>query len=450
VKKRSWRANVCLLSGLVAGMLLGCGGTGGGTASTTSSPVLSVSGQLAVSPASLAFGNVTVGSTKSLTATMTASTASVTVQSAAVSDPAYSITGITFPFTLNPATNPSATYTVNFAPTGAGTVNATITFNTNASNSPITQTLSGTGVAPPPGTTALSPALPGLTGGKDFGSVNAGSSASTTGTLTAVGGRVNISAVAVSPTGAPFSVTLPFPPPFPVLSGQPQTFTVTFSPLSAASSSATITFTSDASNSPTSLNVTGTGFVQLSVALTGGTDFGNVLIGSTASKPGTLSAQGATVHVSAVTTTPAGAPFSVTGLPALPFAVVPGQSQAFNVTFSPTSGGSSSANITFTSDASTPSSLSVKGAGVLQHSVDLSWTASATPGVNYNVYRGVTSGVHPNKLNTNLVACPAAPCAFTDSTVQSGITYFYVVRAVDANNVESVDSNEATAPIPFP
>jgi fibronectin type 3 domain-containing protein len=63
----------------------------------------------------------------------------------------------------------------------------------------------------------------------------------------------------------------------------------------------------------------------------------------------------------------------------------------------------------------------------------------------YNVYRGTTSnGPYPTKLNPSLVTV----ADFTDSTVANGTTYYYVVTAVDSSNVESVDSNQATAIVP--
>jgi len=48
------------------------------------------------------------------------------------------------------------------------------------------------------------------------------------------------------------------------------------------------------------------------------------------------------------------------------------------------------------------------------------------------------------KLNSSLVAV----LTYTDSTVQSGTTYFYVTTAVDSSGNESVHSNEVSAPIP--
>jgi fibronectin type 3 domain-containing protein len=63
----------------------------------------------------------------------------------------------------------------------------------------------------------------------------------------------------------------------------------------------------------------------------------------------------------------------------------------------------------------------------------------------YNVYRGTTpSGPYPTKLNPALVTL----VDFTDSTVTNGTTYYYVVTSVDSSDVESVDSNQATAIIP--
>jgi hypothetical protein len=71
-----------------------------------------------------------------------------------------------------------------------------------------------------------------------------------------------------------------------------------------------------------------------------------------------------------------------------------------------------------------------------QHKVTLSWKASASPIVGYNVYRRGTSGVV--KLNLE----PVPGTTYVDSTVQSGQTYFYVTRAVNAKGTESTPSNE--------
>jgi hypothetical protein len=80
-----------------------------------------------------------------------------------------------------------------------------------------------------------------------------------------------------------------------------------------------------------------------------------------------------------------------------------------------------------------PSALSVSSSST--GSVSLSWTASATVGVSYDVYRNEV-GIAIN------VPC----CVYTDTTAQAGVAYSYTVRA----NAESVDSNAATVMIPLP
>jgi fibronectin type 3 domain-containing protein len=84
----------------------------------------------------------------------------------------------------------------------------------------------------------------------------------------------------------------------------------------------------------------------------------------------------------------------------------------------------------------------------IQHAVDLNWVGSTSTGVTgYYVYRSTVSGTGYAKLN----AASAAPTTtYTDSTVQSGVTYYYVVTAVDGSNNESMFSNESMAVIPIP
>jgi FG-GAP-like repeat/Putative Ig domain len=79
---------------------------------------------------------------------------------------------------------------------------------------------------------------------------------------------------------------------------------------------------------------------------------------------------------------------------------------------------------------------------VTASSVSLSWTASiSTDVVSYNVYRGTT----PGGPYSNIGSVSSTQNTFTDSTVSSGPTYYYVVAAVIANNLESANSNEVSA-----
>jgi fibronectin type 3 domain-containing protein len=81
---------------------------------------------------------------------------------------------------------------------------------------------------------------------------------------------------------------------------------------------------------------------------------------------------------------------------------------------------------------------------LVTHSTTLSWGASSSTVVGYNVYSGSVSGGPYNKLTSS----PVAVLTYKDSSVQSGKTYFYVVTAVNSSGGESTFSNQATASIP--
>jgi len=78
------------------------------------------------------------------------------------------------------------------------------------------------------------------------------------------------------------------------------------------------------------------------------------------------------------------------------------------------------------------------------HSVALSWNASTSTVPGYNIYRNTLSGGTYVRINSS----PVVGLNYTDSTVQSGTTYYYVTTAVDSTGVESVNSNQVSAAIP--
>jgi len=116
----------------------------------SNSPTLSLAGTgvsllLSASPASLSFGNVTVGSKSSHTVTLTNSgTASLSVSQAAITGTGFSISGLSLPLSL--AAGQNATFKATFAPTTTGSVTGSLSVVSNATNSPATVSLSGTGV----------------------------------------------------------------------------------------------------------------------------------------------------------------------------------------------------------------------------------------------------------------------------------------------------------------
>src|SRR5712692_3644413 len=106
-----------------------------------------VTGQLSISPATLDFGSVVVGQSKSLTATLSATGSSVTVSSATTSTSEFALSGLSFPSTI--AAGQSASFTVTFRPQASGTATASTSFTSDASNSPALESLTGSGTPPP-------------------------------------------------------------------------------------------------------------------------------------------------------------------------------------------------------------------------------------------------------------------------------------------------------------
>lgn len=179
-------------------------------------------------------------------------------------------------------------------------------------------------------------------------------------------------------------------------------------------------------------------------------NFGSVLDGlRSSSQTGTLTANGTAVTVTVANVS--GAAFSISGLPTLPFTIPAGQSQTFSVTFAPPSGspGTSSGRITFMSGSNNVSQT-LTGTGMLN--VALTWTASTTPNVTYNVYRCSTSAlacVSSQPANFGApIATQVAATSYIDSSVSHGVKYYYALTAVDANNKPSGLSMVASAAIP--
>lgn len=210
-------------------------------------------GQLSISPTSINFGSVTVGSSLTKTATLTAAGASVTISSAPSISAPFSITGLAFPLTL--ATGQSASFSLTFAPKSSGAASQNISFASDASNTPTVMALGGTGTSSPTPQLSISPTS------INFGSVAVGSSATKTATLSASGASVTISSA--PSISAPFSMSgLSFP--LTLAAGQNAPFSLSFTPKSSGTASQNISFTSNASNSPTVIALSGSGTITQS------------------------------------------------------------------------------------------------------------------------------------------------------------------------------------------
>ena len=87
---------------------------------------------LTVSPTSLAFGNVTVNTPSTLPVTLSSTgTAPVTINSATLSGTGFTMSGATFPVTLNPTQ--SVTLNVQFDPATAAAATGQLTIQSNSS-----------------------------------------------------------------------------------------------------------------------------------------------------------------------------------------------------------------------------------------------------------------------------------------------------------------------------
>lgn len=207
--------------------------------------------RLSLSAASLPFGNVVDGSSKSLTLTLSSTgTASVEVKSASITGTGFSLVAGTWPQTL--AVGQSLTVSVKFAPTTAAADLGSLTLSsTSSSGATSAVSLTGTGTAAPDPKLGLS------TTGLSFGTLTVGSSGDASVTLSSTGtSAVTVSAGSVAGTG--FSlVNGSFP--MAINPGATATVTVKFAPTAAGSDTGTLTLTSNSTLGTSSVvKLTGT------------------------------------------------------------------------------------------------------------------------------------------------------------------------------------------------
>ncbi|MGB8009118.1 MAG: choice-of-anchor D domain-containing protein [Terriglobales bacterium] len=104
--------------------------------------------KLELSPASLNFGSVKVGSDAKLPLTLTASNGSVTISADRSTSSEFTFVGLDLPVTIRAGDTLSVT--IQFTPSGSGEDPAKVGFISNAENSPSVEPVTGTGVAQDP------------------------------------------------------------------------------------------------------------------------------------------------------------------------------------------------------------------------------------------------------------------------------------------------------------
>jgi fibronectin type 3 domain-containing protein len=116
-----------------------------GTGNSTLTLTVTSTGLLSLTPSSINFGNVALGSDAIQSVVLNnTSASSITISQANVAGNEFSISGLSLPLTL--ATNQNSTFSVAFTPSSAGTVSGSVSLVSNATNSPTTEALSGTGI----------------------------------------------------------------------------------------------------------------------------------------------------------------------------------------------------------------------------------------------------------------------------------------------------------------
>ena len=200
--------------------------------------------QLICNVAALQVGEVVVGQASSKLVTITnRGRTNLTVLSAAPTGADFGLNGLDLPLTL--AAGASYTFSVTFAPEKSGRVDGSISIVSEAPKQTLTIRLSGTGRA-----TGQLQATPAAI---DFGDARVGLAATEKGQLTARGADVTVSSARISSEEFRLGgLSLPFTIP----AGHSVPFTITFVPKDKISSSATLSFASDAKNSPTERAVT--------------------------------------------------------------------------------------------------------------------------------------------------------------------------------------------------
>jgi len=263
-------------------------------------------------------------------------------------------------------------------------------------------------------------------------------------TLTNTGKNRSIRVSKISRSNGLFSIvdeTLPLT----LAPGRSRTLKIRFRPSAKGTASGDFTFSSNALNSSLEMTAHGTGVTGALVSAPRKISFGDVPLQKVKAEYTTLmNASSTPVKISAVTA--ADNEFSIQDLK-LPLTLRIGESYTFKSIFRPKSKGNKKASLTVISNAADSTlkvSLAGNGTAAVQHSVTLSWRSGGTGVAGYNVYRSESPGSDYSRLNQAL----DAKTTFSDGSVDSGKTYFYVTTAVSAAGAESGYSNQVKATVP--
>jgi hypothetical protein len=388
---------------------------------------------LTCTPCSLSFGTVALYETSSLSLELSNQGKSkITIARFASANPNFFVTGARLPVALEPGQ--AVKLKASFHPRLSQYLASELVLTTLHGYT-LTVAVQGTG--------KLGSLLPSPSA-LSFGSVSVGATRSATVSLTNQANyRVKVWKIAISGSGFSLSgLDLPLE----LKRGESFTFTASFAPQAASATSGIISAVSNTTALRIPISGTGASPGVLGVSPSA-LSFGNVGVGTSASRSGSLTASGSSVTVTSASI--GTSEFALGGI-ALPVTIPAGHSVAFSVAFKPQAAGAASTSLTFLSSASdsrayeTVAGTGTASAPASSYRVSLSWEASSSSVAGYYVYRGTTSGGPYSRIDSAI----DTENSYTDTTVLSGQTYYYVTASVTAKGVQSKYSNQVTATIP--
>jgi hypothetical protein len=417
-----------------------------GNSTTSGAPTITIS------RLSLSFGSVAVGTTSGADQVTLSGTGNA----------ALSITGITITgadagdfaqsnncgSSLAPGAN--CAISVTFTPSESGMRSGTLTITGNVAGGSQAISLTGMGMLP---LISISPTA------LSFAARSVGTTSMAQIVNVRNAGRVVLNITGMAITGADagdFALTgncASFIPP-----QRGCSLYVTFTPRAGGARTASVSIADNASGSPPTVSLRGTGVGPASGNSGTGSASGISLAPSSVS----FGSQpvGTTSAAETITLSNGGSiPLSISGLAmsgansgdfdemadTCGSALAAGSTCTIGVTFTPSSPGQRTATLSVTDNAgSSPQAASFAGTGSAD--VILFWGASPTTGVvGYNVYRGTSPG---GESSTPLNSTPVSGTSYVDVNVTAGMTYYYVLTSVGANGVQSAPSNETEAQVP--
>jgi fibronectin type 3 domain-containing protein len=456
--------------------------TSTGTANVTLTGTGQVNGpQLVATPATVNFGGVATGTSKSLSVLLQ-NAGSQTLTFAASTPPAapFSASGLPDPGTTL-ASGASVTATVTFSPTTDGTWSGSLGVGSDGGN--VSIALAATSGAPP--LLQITPMT------VDYGQVATGAAAVMTFAVKNVGGTDLTITKSKPPALGPFAATTSLTEGAVITAGQTVTESVTFSSPTAGSFSDVWVITGNDTTGTQNVAFTAaavaplarTGWVATAAPASATDVPGNALDGNAGTRfstgvamaPGqwwqvdmlgpqtfgllTMDAGGSVgdyAHGYQVFVSNDGVSFG------LPVASGTGTTQSITVSFptqvaryvrvvqtqtvNPNWWSIAEFNVYGTAGGTPPPApqppTGLAAGNPTTATIDLAWAASPTAGVTYSVFRGTTSGFAPGA--GTLVASGLTGLAYTDANLASATTYYYLVETAGTGGA-STPSNQASA-----